>query len=88
MGLARDARQSARQSFKNDRLGGLVARSATARAMILHPTVRAIVRGVRSDDLAGDMVQEHDIIETGTDGAVGVTFTDNSLISADRKSVV
>lgn len=32
--------------MRTRRLGGLVARSATARAMILHPTIRAIVRGV------------------------------------------
>ena len=46
-----------------------------------------LVRGTERRPLqAGDMVQEHDIIETGTDGAVGVTFTDNSLISAGPQS--
>lgn len=34
----------------------------------------------------GDLLQEHDIIETGSDGGVGITFTDNSLISAGPRS--
>lgn len=34
----------------------------------------------------GDLVQEHDVIETGSDGGVGITFTDNSLISAGPRS--
>lgn len=35
---------------------------------------------------AGEAVQEHDVIETGPDGGVGITFTDNSLISAGPRS--
>lgn len=34
----------------------------------------------------GEFVQEHDVIETGSDGGVGITFTDNSLISAGPRS--
>lgn len=34
----------------------------------------------------GDLLQEHDVIETGSDGGVGITFTDNSLISAGPRS--
>lgn len=46
-----------------------------------------LVRGTERRPLqAGDLVQEHDVIETGADGAVGVTFTDNSLISAGPQS--
>ena len=28
---------------------------------------------------AGEAVQEHDVIETGPDGGVGITFTDNTI---------
>ncbi len=46
-----------------------------------------LVRGTERRPLqAGDLVQEHDVIETGPDGGVGVTFTDNSLISAGPQS--
>jgi len=36
----------------------------------------------------GDMVLESDSVKTGRDGSVGVTFTDNSLLSAGPDSVL
>lgn len=46
-----------------------------------------LLRGTERRPLqAGDLVQEHDVIETGPDGGVGITFTDNSLISAGPQS--
>ncbi|HRI50605.1 MAG TPA: FecR domain-containing protein [Pseudomonadota bacterium] len=46
-----------------------------------------LLRGTERRPLqAGDAVQEHDVIETGSDGGVGITFTDNSLISAGPQS--
>ena len=49
----------------------------------------AIDRGgqsLRGD--AGTRVQDADIVRTGTDGSVGITMTDNSLLSAGPNSVL
>lgn len=46
-----------------------------------------LLRGTERRPLqAGELVQEHDAIETGPDGGVGITFTDNSIISAGPRS--
>lgn len=36
----------------------------------------------------GDRVQEKDVLETGTDGSIGVTFVDNSVFSTGPNSQV
>ena len=49
----------------------------------------AIERGgvaLRGD--AGTRVQGSDVVKTGSDGAVGITMTDNSLLSAGPNSVL
>jgi len=49
----------------------------------------AIDRGgqsMRGD--AGTRVQDSDVVRTGTDGSVGITMTDNSLLSAGPNSVL
>ena len=37
---------------------------------------------------AGTRVQDSDVVRTGTDGSVGITMTDNSLLSAGPNSVL
>ena len=37
---------------------------------------------------AGTKVQEHDLVVTGADGSVGITFLDNSLLSAGPGSAL
>ena len=49
----------------------------------------AIERGgqsLRGD--AGTRVQDSDVVRTGADGSVGITMTDNSLLSAGPNSVL
>lgn len=36
----------------------------------------------------GMLVQEKDVVSTGADGAVGITFSDNSMLSAGPNSVL
>ena len=36
----------------------------------------------------GDLLYERDILETGSDGSIGVTFTDNTAMSAGTNSEV
>jgi hypothetical protein len=48
-----------------------------------------IVRGgVSTPAKVGDLVQEKDTIETGADGAIGITFIDNTVFSAGPNSQV
>jgi len=44
--------------------------------------------GQRMAAIVGMPVQEKDVISTGADGSVGITFTDNSLLSAGPNSVL
>jgi hypothetical protein len=49
----------------------------------------AIMRnGTRIAAKAGDAVYETDTIETGADGAIGLTFTDNTVMSAGPNSEI
>lgn len=49
----------------------------------------AIVRGAaRSAAVLGQPVYQQDRLETGADGSVGVTFTDNTVLSAGPNSIV
>ena len=48
-----------------------------------------IVRGgVSTPAKVGDLVEEKDTIETGADGAIGITFIDNTVFSAGPNSQV
>lgn len=48
-----------------------------------------VLRGdVRQAAAIGDIVQRQDTIETGADGAVGITFDDNTVFSAGPNSNV
>jgi hypothetical protein len=48
-----------------------------------------IVRGgARLPATAGDLVVEKDVIETGGDGSIGITFVDNTVFSAGPNSQV
>lgn len=42
--------------------------------------------GKRSSAQTGNHVQQHDVIVTGKDGAAGLTFADNSLLSVGPNS--
>lgn len=44
--------------------------------------------GQRMPATIGMPVQEKDVVTTGADGAVGITFTDNSMLSAGPNSVL
>jgi len=48
-----------------------------------------VVRGdVREPAVVGNIVQQKDIIETGQNGAIGITFDDNSVFSTGPNSSV
>ena len=51
-------------------------------------TVYATRDGKRVDLKAGDELYEKDVIDTGADGAIGLTFTDNSILSLGPNSEV
>ncbi len=64
---------------KSDRIGQL--RSVSGEAFV--------VRGdARLPAVVGNDVQQQDVIETGKDGAVGITFDDNSVFSTGPDSNV
>jgi len=44
--------------------------------------------GSRTKAVVGGLVEQHDVIETGADSAVGITFNDNSVFSAGPNSSV
>ena len=49
----------------------------------------AIVRsGERRPAIVGDMLFVKDVIETGTDGGIGITFIDNTVFSAGPSSQI
>jgi len=53
-----------------------------------HGSVQLERAGQKMNVAAGMAVQQADVIVTGADGAVGVTFTDNSLLSAGPNTVL
>lgn len=53
-----------------------------------HGIVQLERGGQKMNVAAGMAVQQADVIVTGADGAVGVTFTDNSLLSAGPNTVL
>ena len=47
----------------------------------------SVVRGgARTPLKVGDAIQEHDLVETGVDGSIGITFTDNTSFSSGPNS--
>ena len=61
---------------------------AIGKAKIVSGTV-TVVRGTTKTPLkVGDPLNEHDILETGADGSLGVTFTDNTSFSIGPNSNV
>ena len=49
----------------------------------------AVIRdGSRAELSLGDIVQQNDILETGRDGAVGVTFIDNTTLSLGSRTKI
>lgn len=51
-------------------------------------TVQIERGGAKSPAAVGAPVQAGDVVTTGTDGSVGITFLDNSLLSAGPNSVL
>jgi hypothetical protein len=51
-------------------------------------TVSVERAGQRIPATVGMQVQEKDVVTTGTDGSVGITFTDSSMLSAGPNSVL
>ncbi len=51
-------------------------------------TVYATRDGKRVDVKAGDELYERDVLDTGADGTIGLTFTDNSVLSLGPNSEV
>jgi hypothetical protein len=74
--------------------GMLVALAATASAndvgeiKVVSGTVHLEREGKRLPVQPGAAVRQSDVLVTGADGSVGVTFVDNSLLSAGPDSVL
>ena len=73
-------------------VAGLFAASALANDIGQVKTVRGAAHierdGSRVDAVAGMGVRQSDVLVTGADGAVGVTFLDNSLLSLGPDSTL
>ena len=73
-------------------VAGLFAASALASDIGQVKTVRGVVHverdGKRVEAVAGMGIRQSDVLATGADGAVGVTFLDNSLISLGPDSTL
>lgn len=73
-------------------VAGLFAASALANDVGEVKTVRGAVHverdGKRVEAVAGMGVRQSDVLVTGTDGTVGVTFLDNSLLSLGPRSTL
>lgn len=62
--------------------------SSVAEVKIVKGAATVERQGQRLPVAVGMKLQQADVITTGKDGAVGITFTDNSLISAGPNSVL
>ena len=73
-------------------VAGLFAASALANDVGQVKTVRGTAHverdGKRVEAVAGMGVRQSDVLVTGTDGALGVTFLDNSLLSLGPRSTL
>ena len=61
---------------------------AIGKAKIVKGTVFVIRGSARTQIKVGDPLQQHDVFETGADGSVGITFTDNTSFSIGPNSHV
>ena len=70
--------------------GGASAAETTPIAQIKKVTGQAAVLrpGERRPAVVGDMLFVKDVIETGPDGGIGITFTDNTVFSAGPSSEI
>jgi len=70
--------------------GGASAAETTPIAQIKKVTGQAAVlrAGERRPAVVGDMLFVKDVIETGPDGGIGITFTDNTVFSAGPSSEI
>jgi len=55
---------------------------------VVKGTVTVLRDGRPSPATVGMALQEHDVVTTGTDGSVGITFQDDSLLSAGPASML
>ncbi len=65
-----------------------IAAPDAGRVKTARGTVSIERAGQRMPATIGMPVQEKDVVTTGADGAVGITFTDNSMLSAGPNSVL
>jgi len=61
---------------------------AIGKAKIVSGAVQVVRAGKKTPVKVGDVLQEHDVFETGADGSLGVTFTDNTSFSIGPNSNV
>jgi len=61
---------------------------AIGKAKIVSGTVAVVRNGTKTPLKVGDPLDEHDVLETGADGSLGVTFTDNTSFSIGPNSNV
>jgi hypothetical protein len=61
---------------------------AIGKAKIVSGTVLVIRGTARTPVKVGDPLNEHDVYETGADGSLGITFTDNTSFSIGPNSRV
>jgi hypothetical protein len=64
--------------------------AASQIAMVKTVSGQAVILrdGARLPAKVGDAVLEKDMLETGPDGAIGITFTDNTVMSAGPSSLL
>ena len=62
--------------------------TAIGKAKIVNGKVLVIRSGASTQVKVGDVLNEHDVFETGADGSIGITFTDNTSFSIGPNSHV
>jgi hypothetical protein len=61
---------------------------AIGKAKIVNGKVLVVRGGAKTPVKVGDALNEHDVFETGPDGSLGITFTDNTSFSIGPNSHV
>lgn len=69
-------------------LPGLAAAQEAGHVKVARGTVQIERAGQKLPAAVGATVQAGDVVTTGADGSVGITFLDNSLLSAGPNSVL
>jgi len=62
--------------------------SAIGKAKIVNGKVMVLRGSAKTQLKVGDVLNEHDVFETGADGSLGITFTDNTSFSIGPNSHV